>query len=74
MTEEKATEFLSWYQSKGWMNGTSQIRDWRKLLPMWKAREAKQSAGGLGNGNQQAEYDRKHLARPEEFGPGVTNF
>lgn len=67
MTEERAEDFLNHYKSKGWMNGTSLVRDWRYLLPRWRIENA-----NFGGRVQKPGYDNKRVASAEEFGEGTT--
>jgi hypothetical protein len=67
MTEERAQDFLDHYKSKGWMNGNSQIRDWRYLLSRWRKDNA--NIGGRFSKNG---FDNKRVASAKEFGEGTT--
>jgi len=67
MTEERAQDFLDHYKSKGWINGTTQIRDWRYLLSRWRKDNA--NFGGRFSKNG---FDNKRVASAKEFGEGTT--
>jgi DNA-binding PadR family transcriptional regulator len=74
MTDERAVEFLSHYQTLGWRLNGGYIIDWRKLLPRWKNNENRK---GAMNNAKQSDYEndsrgRKRIANADEF-TGIQN-
>lgn len=66
MSRMDAENFIAKYASAGWMGRNNvPIRDWRRLLVLWKNNDRKGSGNGVGRD------DRKRVAGEEEFA-GLT--
>lgn len=62
MTGEEAENFIAYYAATGWRLRGEPIRDWRKMLTIWKTKQRKDQTNAK-NGRP----DYKRVATDEEF-------